>query len=65
VNKLLSYLRANTVRKSLLKNGVKSSQIKSVSGRGASNFVVNCVTNSPCDENAHQQNRRVVFVVSK
>lgn len=65
VNKIVSYLRANNVRKSLLKNGVKNNQIKSVTGKGASDFVVDCNNIQPCDENAHQQNRRVVLVISK
>jgi outer membrane protein OmpA-like peptidoglycan-associated protein len=62
-NRYVSQLRANSVKNCLIKNGVKPSQIISAKGRGASNLVNTCDGKHTCDENAHQQNRRVIFTV--
>ncbi|MCC6371037.1 MAG: OmpA family protein [Bacteroidia bacterium] len=64
-NRRISEARAKEVRNCLLKNGVKKSQIVTVKGKGAKELLNNCGNGQTCDEAAHQQNRRVVFSVSK
>ncbi len=64
-NRIVSEMRAQSIKKLLIRNGVSESQIISVSGRGASNLVNDCGTLRPCTEEEHQQNRRVVFVVHR
>ena len=58
-NQQLSAKRANTVKDYLLNNGVARKSIKSVKGFGETQLVNNCADNVECDENQHQQNRRV------
>jgi len=61
-NKALSQRRANSVKQYLLKGGIKPSQIKMLLGKGVTEPAVDC-KGSECDEQAHQQNRRVIFKV--
>lgn len=63
-NNTLSAERAKAVKQFLLKNGVKKSQLKQTKGLGANNLVNNCGVGANCSEEQHQQNRRVVLIVS-
>lgn len=60
-NKMLSEKRAGAVKKYLAKAGIKSNQIKTSTGKGITEPAIDC--KGDCDENAHQQNRRVIFKV--
>ncbi|MBI2723165.1 MAG: OmpA family protein [Bacteroidetes bacterium] len=61
-NEALSKRRANSVKKYLKEQGVKMSQVKFSIGKGIKEPAVDC-KGKDCDENAHQQNRRVIFQV--
>lgn len=61
-NEALSKRRAASVKKYLNSQGVNTSQIKFSQGKGFSELAVDCKGEN-CDENAHQQNRRVIFKV--
>jgi outer membrane protein OmpA-like peptidoglycan-associated protein len=63
VNKMISAQRAGSVKKYLLGQGVKASQIRSTEGKGPNNLVNDCDKSKECDEAAHQLNRRVVLKV--
>jgi outer membrane protein OmpA-like peptidoglycan-associated protein/tetratricopeptide (TPR) repeat protein len=63
VNKAISAQRAASVKKYLLGQGVKASQIRSVEGKGPDDLVNDCDKGNECDEASHQLNRRVVFKV--
>jgi outer membrane protein OmpA-like peptidoglycan-associated protein len=63
VNKIISAQRAASVKKYLLNQGVKASQIKSVNGKGPNELVNDCDKGKDCDEASHQLNRRVAFKV--
>ncbi|MGZ3899294.1 MAG: OmpA family protein [Bacteroidia bacterium] len=61
-NEWLSDRRANSVKKRLRKEGVLGPQIKFTKGLGGEEPAIDCKTKD-CDEQAHQQNRRVIFRV--
>lgn len=63
-NNRLSAERAKAVKAFMLKNGVKKSQFRQTRGFGANNLVNNCGPDQQCSEEQHQQNRRVVLIVS-
>lgn len=62
-NKRISAQRANGVKAYLLKNGLSQKQIKFTGGKGSDKLLNDCGVGHACDEAAHQQNRRVEFVV--
>ncbi|MBA3665599.1 MAG: OmpA family protein [Bacteroidetes bacterium] len=61
-NEALSERRAGSVKKYLTKSGVNMKQIKFSKGKGFSEPAVDC-KDKACDDQAHQQNRRVIFRV--
>jgi outer membrane protein OmpA-like peptidoglycan-associated protein/tetratricopeptide (TPR) repeat protein len=61
-NEALSERRANSVKKYLRKGHVNLSQVKFTKGKGFTEPAVDCATKQ-CDDQAHQQNRRVIFRV--
>jgi outer membrane protein OmpA-like peptidoglycan-associated protein len=63
VNKIISAQRADNVKKYLLSQGVKASQIRSAEGKAFNDLVNGCDKGKECDEAAHQLNRRVMFKV--
>lgn len=64
-NLSLSKKRANQVKHYLLAKGVKANQIKLVSGKGEQFIVNNCTEGVECDDTAHEQNRRVEFIIAE
>jgi outer membrane protein OmpA-like peptidoglycan-associated protein/tetratricopeptide (TPR) repeat protein len=62
-NKKLSTQRANSVKALLSKNEVTKLQINYSTGKGANDLINKCGEGQDCDDLAHQQNRRVVFIV--
>jgi outer membrane protein OmpA-like peptidoglycan-associated protein/tetratricopeptide (TPR) repeat protein len=58
-NKRLSARRARSVKNYLVSNGVAGSQIRGTKGLGETQLVNSCTDGTPCDDNQHQQNRRV------
>lgn len=62
-NNSLSNNRAKSVKNYLSKNGISKSQINFSTGKGSNNPVVKCIKKQDCDNQAHQQNRRVIFKV--
>lgn len=64
-NQRVSEQRAKSIKRCLLNNGVKQSQVIACMGKGASDLVNDCGVGKACDERAHQQNRRVIFRISK
>ncbi len=63
-NKNLSVKRANTVKNYLVHNGISQRRITSVVGYGESMIENGCTDDVVCDEQQHQQNRKVEFKVS-
>ena len=61
-NKKLSAARAKSVKLALEKYGVGKLQIDFLVGKGSEDLVNKC-EGKECDDFAHQQNRRVVFIV--
>lgn len=61
-NEALSQRRAQSVKKYLAAGKVKTSQVKFTKGKGFTEPAVDCATKE-CDDQAHQQNRRVIFRV--
>jgi outer membrane protein OmpA-like peptidoglycan-associated protein/tetratricopeptide (TPR) repeat protein len=64
-NRNKSEKRAEAVRRFLLKQGVKRSQIISVKGAGTSQLANNCTEPAACGEDGHAANRRVTLKVSR
>lgn len=58
----LSKKRANVVKQYLMKNGVKSKQIKAI-GKGEDDPINVCERDFDCNEKEHQLNRRMVFLI--
>jgi outer membrane protein OmpA-like peptidoglycan-associated protein len=61
-NLFLSEKRGNRIKEYLLRNGVRSSQIK-VTAYGESKLINNCTDAVDCGEEEHSQNRRVELVI--
>ncbi len=61
-NKKLSAQRAKSVKLILEKYGVEKTQIDYLVGKGSDDLVNKC-EGKECDDLAHQQNRRVIFLV--
>ena len=62
-NQILSYNRAKTVKHYLQENGIKSSQIKFIKGKGEKFLVNNCTEDSSCSDAEHEKNRRVELML--
>ena len=63
-NKGLSAKRANTVKDYFIKNGISTRRITETVAYGESKITNGCTDDVECDEQKHQENRRVDFKVS-
>lgn len=63
-NTSLSNKRAKQVKQYLVSKGVNAKQIKLVSGKGEQFLINNCNNDATCDDSAHEQNRRVEFIIA-
>ena len=59
----LSEQRALKIKSYLLQHGLKSTQIKNVTGKGETSILNHCKEGVICNETEHAQNRRVEIVV--
>lgn len=62
-NQILSHNRARTVKHYLIENGINSSQIKFIKGKGEKFLVNNCTEDSSCSDAEHEKNRRVELML--
>ncbi len=62
-NLKLSEQRALKIKSYLLQHGLKSTQIKNVTGKGETSILNHCKEGVICNETEHAQNRRVEIVV--
>jgi outer membrane protein OmpA-like peptidoglycan-associated protein len=63
-NMKLSNLRANAIRKYLLKNNIEAIRL-STKGLGETQLLNHCANGVPCTELEHKQNRRCEFIITK
>lgn len=63
-NKNLSVKRTNSVKEYFLQNGISKRRITAIVGYGESMIENGCVDGVVCDEQQHQENRKVDFKVS-
>ncbi|MEO6304902.1 MAG: OmpA family protein [Bacteroidia bacterium] len=63
-NKNLSVKRANSIKQYMVEKGISKRRITSVVGYGESMIENGCIDGVVCDEQHHQENRKVDFKVS-
>ncbi len=59
----LSKKRAQRVKDYLVSKGLKANQIEQVNGQGERFILNNCIEGVKCEDKAHEQNRRVEFII--
>jgi outer membrane protein OmpA-like peptidoglycan-associated protein len=62
-NKMLSYKRANSIKKYFTSHGISQSRIIGVNGFGETQLVNHCSDEANCSEEEHAANRRVEFKI--